>query len=108
MHAFGFEIESAYDWRSRLAGRPIEAGLKGYANGERVTLRCRFRPEIIAAAWDPMAPLPGLAGPPEPTRETHPAPDTAPAEPPGGWRGRINQTLARATGYELRRAPTRR
>jgi SAM-dependent methyltransferase len=116
MHAFGFEIESAYDWRNRLAGRPIEAGLKGYARGERVTLRCRFRPEIIAATWDPMAPLPGLEGPPEPTRETSPAPDAAPdaapgaapAESPGGWRGRINQALAKATGYELRRAPTKR
>ena len=107
LRAYGFEVESMYDWKSRLAGRPLMPGLKGYAMGERVTLRCRFRKAIIAGRWEPRASLPGAAGPPPRTGGTQTDPDPAPAQPAGGWRERINKTLARATGYELRRASTR-
>lgn len=109
MHAYGFEIESVYDWKSRLAGRPPMPGLKGYAAGERMTIRCRFDEAVIAGKWDPFAPLPGVAvEPPPPTGGTQPAPDPAAAPPAGGWRERVNRTLARTTGFELRRASTRR
>ena len=108
LHAYGFEIESVYDWPSRLAGRPIMPGLKGYAAGERVTLRCRFDNAILAAKWDPFAPLPGGAGPPSRTPGTQTDPGTAPTQPAGGWRERINKTLAKTTGYELHRASTKR
>ena len=107
MHAYGFEIESVYDWVGRLAGTPPKPGLKGYAAGERVTLRCRFREEILAGKWDPFTPLPGTLTPPPPRPGTPPAPDTAPAPPAGGWRGRVNRVLAKTTGYELRRASTK-
>ncbi|WP_432476853.1 class I SAM-dependent methyltransferase [Nocardioides sp. GXQ0305] len=108
MHAYGFEIESMYDWQGRLAGRPVEAGLKGYARGERATVRCRFRKEIIQEAWDPVVALPGVASPPAPPRAggARNEPDPAPAPPAGGWRERVNRVLARATGYELHRAGT--
>jgi len=43
LSAYGFDIESMYDWKSRLAGRLPMPGLEGYANGKRVTVRCRFR-----------------------------------------------------------------
>ena len=103
MRAYGFEIESMYDWKSRLAGRPLKPGLEGYASGKRVTLRCRSRKAAAAAGWEPVAPLSFAA---EPATGASPG---QPAEPPaGGWRERINKTLARTTGYELRRASARR
>ena len=43
VRAYGFEIESMYDWRSRLADRARLPGLEGYAKGKRVTVRCRGR-----------------------------------------------------------------
>jgi len=108
VRAYGFEIESMYDWKSRLAGRPPIPGLEGYAKGNRVTLRCRSRAAAKAAGWEPVAPLPVAAGTPPPPRGGKPTPTPAPAQPAGGWRARVNKTLARATGYELRRAPNGR
>jgi len=55
----------------------------------------------IAAGWDPVAPLPIAAG-------AEQAPTALRAQPAGGWRERVNETLAKATGYELRRASTKR
>lgn len=100
LRSYGFETESMYDWKSRLAGRPTMPGLEGYANGKRVTLRCRFRKEAIAAAWEPEAEP--VASRPVATRPP------SPAQSAGGWRERVNTTLAKATGYELRRASTKR
>ena len=108
LSAYGFEIESMYDWKSRLAGRPPMPGLEGYARGRRVTLRCRSREAAIAAGWAPVAPLPVAAVPPRKKRERKRTPPPPPAQAAGGWRERVNKTLARATGYELRRASTRR
>ena len=108
VRAYGFEIESMYDWRSRLADRARLPGLEGYAKGKRVTVRCRSRAAAIAAGAEPVAPLPPSAGAPPPRAR---AATRAPAPPPhlsGGWRERVNTVLARATGYELRRASTRR
>ena len=96
LRAYGFEIESMYDWKSRLAGRPPMPGLEGYAKGKRVTVRCRSREAAVAAGWEPVASRPVAAGPPPP------------AQPAGGWRQRVNTTLAKATGYELQRASTKR
>jgi len=106
--AYDFEVESMYDWQSRLAGRPPTPGLKGYAKGKRVTLRCRSREAAIAAGWEPVAPLPVAAGPPPPARGRKRTPTPPPAQPAGGWRERANKTLAKATGYELRRASAKR
>ena len=106
--AYGFEIESMYDWKSRLAGRPPIPGLKGYAKGKRVTLRCRSRAAARAAGWEPVAPLPVVADPPPRARRRKRTPTPPPAQPAGGWRARVNKTLAKATGYELRRASTKR
>jgi hypothetical protein len=108
LHAYGFELESMYDWKSRLAGKPLKPGLKGYAAGDRVTMRCRFRKEIIAAPWKPVVPLPGAAAAPPQKRQAPVDPASAPAPPSGGLRDRINRTLARTTGYELRRVTPRR
>lgn len=100
LRSYGFEVESAYDWKSRLAGRPTMPGLEGYASGRRVTLRCRYNEAVITApaapVAEPVATRAAAAGPPPP------------AGPTGGWRERINTTLAKATGYELRRASTKR
>ena len=56
LRAYGFEIESMYDWKGRLAGRQLP-GLKGYAKGKRATLRCRSRAVAKAEGWKPVAPL---------------------------------------------------
>ena len=106
--SYGFEIESMYDWKSRLAGRPPIPGLKGYAKGKRVTLRCRSRAAAIAAGWEPVAPLEIAADPPPRARGRKRTPPPPPARPAGGWRERVNKTLAKVTGYELRRASTKR
>jgi Methyltransferase domain len=102
---YGFEVESMYDWKSRLAGRPPIPGLDGYARGKRVTLRCRSRAAARAAGWGPVAPLPV---PPPRARGHKRTPTPAPAPSAGGWRARANKALAKATGYELRRASTKR
>ncbi len=94
--AYGFEVESRYDWQGRLAGRRV-AGVEGYATGGRVTLRCRSHQGAVA-----VPPLPSAAG----GRERAPTP--VPRQPAGGWRERVNTMLARATGYELHRAHTER
>jgi hypothetical protein len=104
--AYGFEIESMYDWKSRLAGQPPIPGLTGYAKEKRVTLRCRASEAAIAAGWEAVAPLPVATSPPPLARARKRTP--APPQPAGGWRERVNRTLARATGYELRRASSKR
>jgi hypothetical protein len=88
LSAYGFEVESMYDWNGRLAGRPLP-GLEGYAKGNRVTLRCRSREAAIAAGWDPVAPLAVAAGPPPgiPGRERSPAAPCA----AGRWVAREGQ-----------------
>jgi hypothetical protein len=108
LRGYDFEIESMYDWKGRLAGRPPVFGLEGYANGRRVTLRCRSREAAIAAGWEPVAPLALDAGPAPGARGGDGTPTPSPAEPAGGWRERVNKTLVKATGYELRRASTKR
>jgi hypothetical protein len=107
LSAYGFEIESMYDWKSRLAGRPPILGLTDYAKGKRVTLRCRSAEAAIAAGWPPVAPLPIAAGPPQARARNRPT-MPPPARSAGGWRRRTNKTLAKVTGYELRRASTKR
>jgi hypothetical protein len=106
LSAYDFEIESMYDWQSRLADRPRTPGLQGYANGKRVTLRCRSRAAAVAAGLPPVEPLTLPADPRATKKRTPPPPPPAP--PAGGWRERVNKTLARTTGYELRRASAKR
>ena len=98
---YGFEVESMHDWKSQLAGRLPMPGLDGYATGKRVTLRCRSRQAAVAAGWEPVSPLQFATD-----RESTPPPPSA--QPAGGFRARVNKTLAKATGYELHRASTKR
>jgi len=106
LRAYGFEIESMYDWKGRLAGRPLP-GLKGYAKGKRATLRCRSRAAAKAAGLEPVAPL-RFTGPAPRAKERPRTPAPPAAQPTGGWRGRVNQALTKATGFELRRASGKR
>jgi SAM-dependent methyltransferase len=105
LRSYGFQVESMYDWKGRLAGRPSVPGLVGYAKGARVTLRCRSRSAGIEAGAEPVAPLPSPRSEPGGRART---PTPPPTQPAAGWRERANETLARATGYELRRADTKR
>ena len=108
LRSYGFQIESMYDWKGRLAGRLSVPGLAGYAKGARVTLRCRSRKAAIAAGAEPVTPLPIDPGPRSDTGGRERTPTPPPTQPAAGWRERANETLARATGYELRRASTKR
>ena len=108
VRSYGFEVESLYDWKGRLAGRPHMAGVSGYANGTRVTMRCRSRAAAKAAGLEPVAPLRLAAGPRPQTDGRERIPTPPPTQPAGGWRERVNKALAKTTGYELRRASTRR
>ena len=81
LDSYGFDVESNHDWAAQLAGRGDVPGLAGYANGGRVSLRCRFR---------------GRRSP------------TPPEQPTRRWLERANRALASATGYELQRVYARR
>jgi len=105
--AYGFEIESMYDWKARLAGRPRMFGLEGYARGKRVTVRCRSVEAARAAGWEPVAPLRMAESPAAGTGGGEQSATPSSAQAAGGWRQRVNRTLAKTTGYELRRASTK-
>lgn len=98
---YGFHVEDMYDWPARLAGRPAP-GLRDYKQGKRVTLRCRSGAPATAAV-----PKAAAASPAPPGRSRTPSPNRNPARPtqPGRrWREVVNRSLAKTTGYELRRA----
>jgi hypothetical protein len=105
--SYGFEIESLYDWKGRLAGRPHVLGVSGYARGKRVTLRCRARKAARAAGLAPVAPLRFAAGPRPHTGGRERTPTPPPTKPARGWCERVNKMLVTATGYELRRSTRR-
>jgi len=107
LRSYGFEIESLYDWKGRLAGRPPAPGLRGYSRGKRVSVRCRSREAAKAAGWEPVAPFRFAEGSRPTTGGRNGAPTPPSTQPAGGWRERVNTTLARATGYELRRSTKR-
>ncbi|MGH3500888.1 MAG: class I SAM-dependent methyltransferase [Nocardioidaceae bacterium] len=104
--AYGFEVEDMYDWAARLASHPGGSQLSDYAQGRRVTLRCRSGLPATAAASEAAAGSPASPGPRRAL-----GPSRTPARPPlpgRRWRQLVNQGLAKATGYELRRvSPTR-
>lgn len=102
--SYGFEVESLYDWQGRLAGRPPAPGMRGYANGKRVTLRCRPARSASAAARRSASALPAPAKPRPKKKQKR---VVVPVPPAGGWRGRVNGVLAKATGFELRRSARR-
>jgi 2-polyprenyl-3-methyl-5-hydroxy-6-metoxy-1,4-benzoquinol methylase len=109
LRSYGFQIESRYDWQGRLADRSRVPGLEGYANGTRVTVRCRSRSAAAASGAGPVRALRMAAPGPRPDPSDRERARTAPGRPPvGGWRERVNKTLARTTGYQLRRASTDR
>ncbi|GAA5117704.1 class I SAM-dependent methyltransferase [Haloechinothrix salitolerans] len=115
LRAYDFEIEHTCDWHALMAKHPDAGIVHDYANGERVTLRCRS-----GASIPPTPSATTGSGVSGSTSTTITPPDAsliptvaAPneAEQPvarvtarKGWRDLVNRGLARATGYELRRA----
>ena len=105
LRAYGFEIESMYDWKGRLAG--------GRCPVSRATRRASARPCDAAPAPSPRprAGSRSLLSSPAPS-SPRPAgvngPRHRPPQPAAGWRGRVNQALTKATGFELRRASGKR
>ena len=108
VRSYGFEIESMYDWKDRLAGRPHVLGVDGYATGTRVSMRCRSRRAAKAEGWEPVPPLRIGAGPRRQAGGRQESPTSTSSRPAAGWRERVNKALANVTGYELRRAHSKR
>ena len=73
LRTYGFEIDSMYDWASRLSGLPPMPGLEGYAMGKRVTVRCRAV-DSGASGWETNGSFPVYVGPPRRQRRAWPAP----------------------------------
>ena len=103
VRSYGFEIESCTTGRASWpADRPCRCRRlrEGHARDHAVPLPRgggRSRMGAGSSSADRRGPRPhGRARSPQP-----------PAQPADGWRGQVNKTLARATGYELRRASTK-
>lgn len=96
LEAYDFGVEQEYDWQSLLAANPDVERVADYADGWRVTLRCRSGMTSEEAME---VPTESVAAPEEP------APAAQNGSQDGGtWREKVNRTLAKTTGYELRRA----
>lgn len=102
LSAYHFEIESTYDWKAWFAGQTPGPALGDYEEGKRVSLRCRFHEGPVGTGWEPPAPPQELPSPPLQPRH-HPLSALRRPRRSRGWRERANRTLARVTGYELRR-----
>lgn len=116
---YDFGIEQTYDWDSLLARHPDAKQVNDYRTGWRVTVRGRTGAPTSGAAGGPDGNQ-RQAGKAQPTsqgtRASAQAPrQAAPARPnnqgseassPNGqrWRHWVNRGLAKATGYELRKA----
>lgn len=100
--SYGFGVEHMYDWPALLAANPGTPGVRDYADGRRVTLRCR-----TGAAISPDVPAepPVAAHVPSVSRTNAPEPtgtDVAADRRPR-WRDVVNRGLSRAVGYQLTR-----
>jgi hypothetical protein len=104
LRSYRFEIESAFDWQHHLSGQADAQGLEGYASGKRVSVRCVDRRAAAARGWERAAAAPAPIPPPRHGSVAVNGERRVSAQQGGGWRERVNQTLARTTGYELRRA----
>jgi len=98
---YEFGVEDMCDWPTLLARHPGKPGVGDYADGRRVTLRCRLgaqnNPDLPAAPPRASKAVPEDAEGPD---ETNPA--LSRSRP--GWRDVLNRGLARATGYRLTRS----
>lgn len=110
LETYDFGIERAFDWSSLIAQHPEEPRVSDYANGGRVTLRCRsgistpeaVREAALASGQRRQAPEQSRPGPAAPAPSA--ANESAAVSDRGGWRHLLNRGLAQTTGYELRRA----
>lgn len=121
LQAYDFEVEHTYDWDALRAAHPEVDKLGDYADGKRVTMRCRSG--VSASTAEPPAasavsggpteqppPGPSLATNGSQGRDLTQAGKTSAQSSSGGrWRHLVNRGLVKATGYELRRVrPSRR
>jgi len=101
MNTYEFGVEEMYDWPALLAAYPRKPGVGDYAEGRRVTLRCR-----LGTPSDPDLP----AAPPQAHEALSAAGgDRQPADREGGrgftprLRDVVNRGLSRTVGYHLTR-----
>lgn len=104
LEMYGFDNEF-YDWPTLLDEHPGGGHLGDYRDGARVTVRATHveaQASPADARW--LSTAPESAGPDVSTRPVA-TPEPTPRE--DSWRRRVNQVLARTTGYQLSRAPAR-
>ncbi|MPY80483.1 MAG: methyltransferase domain-containing protein [Actinophytocola sp.] len=111
LRTYDFEIEDTCDWHALMAEYP-EAGVIGdYAEGKRVTMRCRSgfavppnpgptTSENGHGRWSAGPSLPATATASIVTEEGQ----VEQGAPSKRWRELVNRGLARTTGYEFRRS----
>lgn len=107
LRAYDFGVEHTYDWCALIDEHPDASRVGDYADGKRVTMRCRtgvshsFVPErdgVLAGA------VPSLPANATARITTGNGQDVADETPSTRWREVVNRGLARTTGYELRRS----
>jgi len=114
LRAYDFEIEHTCDWHALMAEYPEAGRVDDYAEGKRVTMRCRSGVSIPPVP-DPPASFRtrrGTAsGSAEPSLATGRAKTLSVKDQPveqgvtaKRWRELVNRGLARATGYQFRRS----
>lgn len=118
LRAYDFEIEDTCDWHALMAKYPEAGRVDDYAEGKRVTMRCRSGVSIPPVP-DPPASFRTRRGaasataPPsaEPSLATGPAKTLSVKDQPveqgvtaKRWRELVNRGLARTTGYQFRRS----
>lgn len=117
LEVYGFGVEQLYDWATLLETYPQAQQVNDYRDGWRVTLRARSRAVAgastskresgtanaaagTAAGTAAGAPSAGKTSVPAATSRSRGAANSSRGQ---RWRHVINRSLARATGYELRR-----
>jgi SAM-dependent methyltransferase len=101
INTYEFGVEEMYDWPKLLAMHGRTPGVRKYAQGRRVTLRCRLGVPNNAS----LPPAPPSVADPVPCTDEKAAGLTAVAyEPRPRWREVVNQALSQTLGYHLTRS----
>lgn len=107
LRAYDFDVEHTYDWGALIDEHPGASRIGDYADGKRVTMRCRTgvpdstkHDDVVADALPSSHATTTVNG-----SDQEVAQEVAQETTSKQWRDLINRGLARTTGYELRRSP---
>ncbi len=115
LRAYDFEVEHLCDWHALMAEHPEVGIIDDYARQKRVTMRCRSGVSISPGSPVTIGDRNGTSSTTATASRARPLSTTADVTAGNAqrttrgtaskrWRDLVNRGLARATGYELRRA----